>query len=186
VWFRRRPENETAEVGLSGAVEWPSRYEPIRPLIPEAGVTGVPRQREWDAVVFAEAAGIRDDPVVFVALPDGDLLVEVGDEPGDLTPLAEAVERECSRPYRAQAVRKDGDRFAVGVVAIEVAALPGTAGESVTLTVREGVRELEVDGRRGPGRDEGLERLGARAGRSFVVRAERLQDDLFEVRVDRL
>ena len=167
--------------------EWRPRYEPTLPVERlEAGVTGISRPREWDAVVTAVAPGIRDDPVVFVALPDGELLVEVGDDPGDLTALAEAVERERPLPYRAQAVRREGDGFAIGVVGIEVAELPEVEGDSVTLTVNEGVRELEVDGRRGPGRAEALERLGERAGGSYVVRAERLEGDLFEVRVDRL
>jgi hypothetical protein len=168
-------------------VEWRSRYEPTLPVDRlEAGVTGISRPREWDAVVTAVAPGIRDDPVVFVALPDGELLVEVGDDPGDLTELADAVERERPRPYRAQAVRREGDAFAVGVVGIEVAALPGTEGDSVALTVNDGVRGLEIDGRPSPGRVEALEHLGLHAGRSYVVRAERLEGDLFEVRVDRL
>ena len=168
-------------------IEWRLRYEPTLPVERlEAGVTGISRPREWDAVVTALAPGIRDDPVVFVTLPDGELLVEVGDAPGDLTALAEAVEHERPPPYRAQAVRRDGDSFAIGVVGIEVAELPETDGDSVTLTVNEGVRELEVDGRPGPGPAEALERLGKGVGGSYVVRAERLKGDLFEVRVDRL
>jgi hypothetical protein len=186
-WWRRRSEDAPPPETVSGITEWRSRYEPTLPVDRlEAGVTGISRPREWDAVVTAVAPGIRDDPVVFVALPDGELLVEVGDEPGDLTPLAEAVERERPRPYRAQAVRRDGDSFAVGVVGIEVAPLPGTEGDSVALTVNEGVRALEIDGRPSPGRAEALEELGEGAGRSYVVRAERLEGDLFEVRVDRL
>jgi hypothetical protein len=152
----------------------------------ESGVTGLSRPREWDAVVFAEAPGIHDDPVVFVALPDGDLLVEEGDEPGDLAPLAEAVERERPRPYRAQAVRKDGDRFAVGVVGIDVAELPGSEGDALTLTVRDGGRDLPGDGQLRTGPTVGLQRRGAGLGNRFAARAERLQDDVFEVRVDRL
>jgi hypothetical protein len=56
----------------------------------------------------------------------------------------------------------------------------------VALTVNDGVRGLEIDGSPSPGRAEALERLGERAGKSYVVRAERLEGDLFEVRVDRL
>jgi hypothetical protein len=186
-WWRRRRDDAPQTEVASGTVEWHSRYEPTLPVDRlESGVTGLSRPREWDAVVTAVAPGIRDDPVVFVAVPDGELLVEVGDEPGDLTALAEAVERERPRPYRAHAVRRDGDGFAVGVVGIEVAELPETNGDSVTLTANDGVRELEVDGRRGLGRTAELERLGERAGSSYVVRAERLRGDLFEVRVDRL
>jgi len=186
-WWRRRREDAPEPETASGITEWQPRYEPTLPVERlEAGVTGISRPREWDAVVTAVAPGIRDDPVVFVALPDGELLVEVGDDPGDLTPLAEAVERELPRPYRAQAVRRDGESFAVGVVGIEVADLPGTEGESVTLTVNEGLRRLEVDGGPAGGPNPALERLGEGAGSSYVVRAERLEGDLFEVRVDRL
>ena len=42
---------------------------------------GIARPREWDAVVTADAPGLRGDAVVFVALPDGELLVEDGDDP---------------------------------------------------------------------------------------------------------
>ena len=186
LWRRRREEAPLPETS-SGMVAWRSRYEPTLPVeLLESGVTGLSRPREWDAVVIVEAPRIRDDPVVFVALPEGDLLVEVGEAPGDLTSIADAVERERPRPYRAQAVRKDGNRFAVGVVGIEVAELPDAEGDAVTLTVRDGGRELTVDGELRSGSHDGLERLGARVGTSYVVRAQRLQDDLFEVRVDRL
>jgi hypothetical protein len=182
-WWRRRRDDEILREAPSGMLEWQSRYQPVPTgAWPEAGVTGLSRHREWDAVVVADAPGIRDDPVVFVALPDGGLLVEVGDEPGDLTPLADAVERDHSRPYRAQAVRKESGRFALG----EVVELPETEGDQVTLTMRDGERILELDGRREFGSNRTLERLGAGVGRNYVVRAERLQDDIFEVRVDRL
>jgi hypothetical protein len=187
LWWRRRRADAPPPEPASGREELRSRYEPTLAVERlEAGVSGLSRPREWDAVVFAEAPAIHDDPVVFVALPEGGLLVEVGDEPGDLTPLAEAVERERPRPYRAQAVRKDGDRFAVGVVGIDVAELPETEGDALTLTVRDGGRDLTVDGELRSGSSQALERLGAGVAKSFVVRAERLQGDLFEVRVDRL
>ena len=41
------------------------------------------------------------DAARFVGLEDGSLLIEEGD--GDLTPLANAIEREIARPYRATA-----------------------------------------------------------------------------------
>ena len=71
-WWRRRSEDAPPPETASGMTEWRSRYEPTLPVERlEAGVTGISRPREWDAVVTAVAPGIRDDPVMFVALPDG-------------------------------------------------------------------------------------------------------------------
>ena len=41
----------------------------------EAGITGLARQREWDAVATADAPGLPGDEAEFVALSDGRLLV---------------------------------------------------------------------------------------------------------------
>ena len=42
----------------------------------EAGITGIARLREWDAVVTVSAPGVSGDEVEFVALPDGRLVAE--------------------------------------------------------------------------------------------------------------
>ena len=55
--------------------------------------------------------------------PRGELVVEEG--PDDVEPLAAPVERELAPPYRAEAVRRDGDLWAVAARAIEVVELPG-------------------------------------------------------------
>jgi len=44
----------------------------------EAGITGLPRQKEWDAVATSDAPGTVGDEVEFVALSDGRLLVGAG------------------------------------------------------------------------------------------------------------
>jgi len=36
----------------------------------ETGIHGVPRQRQWDAVITVDAEGVVGDTVHFVALPD--------------------------------------------------------------------------------------------------------------------
>jgi hypothetical protein len=178
--FRRREplhERLAREGGLGGQ----PLEEPARPAWLEAGIHGVPRQREWDAVVAVETEEVAGDEARFVALPDGTLLVEEGDE---LEPLAAALEGTIKPPYRAEAVRRGERRWAVGARRIEVVELPDDpGGEAATVTVRDGERELVVDGDPAFGSIPALERLGAARASSFVVEARRLDGALWEVRV---
>ena len=122
-------------------------------LLDAAGIHGIHRQREWDAVATVET-DLAGDRIDFVALPDGTLVVET-DVPDDaLTPLAEAVEESVSPPYRVVAVRQDGRVWAVGAKRIELRAFPDHDGDEV---------ELVEDG--------------------HVVLGRRLDGDLFEVEV---
>jgi hypothetical protein len=183
VFFRRRREplheRLAREAGLP--LEWEPRYEVVSPpRLPEVGIHGVHRPRLWDAVVAVEAE-LPGDRFGFVGLAD-ELLVEEGDE-ADLSPLAEAVEDELPPPYRAEAVRRHGATWAVGARQIVVKELPGAPGDELELTVREGATTLLADGERSFGSVRGLERL--RDG-DYVVRASRLDGDLFELRVDAL
>jgi hypothetical protein len=141
----------------------------------EVGVHGVQRAREWDATLTTEAEGVDSDAATFVALPDGTLLVEEGPD-SSLQQLADAVERELKPPYRARAARVDGDLWGVQARRIEVREIPNQAGDSLELT-SEG---LQIDGRRVFGSVKELEDLGD------VVRAERLDGDLWEVRASAL
>ena len=164
---------------------------PVPPVEPgphwgEVGIHGVARSREWDAVVTATAPGLRQDRVQFVTLPGGDLVVEEGDADTELGTLADAVDAELAPPYRASAVRQDRDVFAVGARRVELVELPGAPGEVITLTMQDEARELEVDGDRMFGGLPALERIGTRAGPSYVVRARRLDGPLFEVEVSPL
>ena len=148
----------------------------------EAGIHGVPRARRWDAVVTANAPGLRGDTVHFVALEDDTLVVEE-DEPDDaLTPLADALETRLATPYRAEAVRRDGARWGVAGRRITVVSEPGLTGEEAELVLTRSGWALTVDGQRRLARVPALEAAG-RAGGSAeaVVRASRLVDDLWEV-----
>jgi hypothetical protein len=168
--FRR---DEPVHVRLAregGLVE----HEPRAPWR-EVGVHGVQRAREWDATVTTEAEGVDGDAATFVALPDGSLLVEDGPD-SSLQALADAVERELRPPYRARAARVDGDLWGVQARRIEVREIANQAGDSLELT-SEGLR---VDGQRAFGSVRELEGLGD------VVRAERLDGDLWEVRASAL
>lgn len=147
----------------------------------EPGIHGVARARRWDAVATAEAPGLTGDAVHFVGLADGVLVVSE-DEPAErLAPLADAVDTVLPAPYRAEAVRRSGDAWAVGASRITVLELPGLTGEAAELAVTGDGRTLHIDGRSTFGRSPELERVGEAQGAEYVVRASRLDGDLWEV-----
>ena len=181
---RREPLHEKL-ARLGGLVGRPATPPDLLGRLSGAGIHGLHRLREWDAVATVDAPPLRGERAVFVALPDGTLLVEEGDD--DVAPLAEAVEAHLAPPYRAEAVRRHQTLWAVAARAIEVVRLeedPG--GDEVTITAREGERELLVDGARTFGRFRDLERLAEDRFDAYALRAARLEDDLWEVEVSPL
>ena len=177
--FRRKPLHQRlAEEG--GLVE-----PPTRPLftgvIGETGIHGVPRERQYDAVVTVDAPDLQGASARFVGMPDGSLLLEEGD--GDLSVLADAIEQEVGRPYRAVAVRRGETQWAVAAHRLQVIELPEPGGDDVELAVRGEERTLVVDGNREFGT---LPELEALAAGDAVIRASRLDGNLWEVRVDPL
>ena len=180
--FRRsKPLHERlAEEG--GLVEPSARARPpFTGVIGETGIHGVPRERQYDAVVTTDAPDVEGASARFVALEDGSLIVDEGD--GDLTPLADAIEQEVKRPYRATAVRRGATRWAVAAHNLQVVELPEPGGDEVELAVRGDERTLVVDGNRAFGTFPDLEAL---ASGDAVIRATRLDGTLWEVRVDPL
>ena len=148
----------------------------------EAGIHGVPRARRWDAVVTADAPGLRGDTVHFVTLEDRTIVVDE-DEPDEaLAPLADALETRLAPPYRAEAVRRDGALWGVAGRGITVVAEPSLSGEEAELVLTRSGWALTVDGIHRLAHVPALEAAG-RAGGSAeaVVRASRLVDDLWEV-----
>ena len=177
--FRRKPLHQRlAEEG--GLVER-STAPLFTGVIPETGIHGIPREREFDAVAAADAPDVEGHWVRFVALEDGSLLIEEGD--GDLTPLADAIEQEVGRPYRATAVRRGESRWAIAAHRLRVIELPEPGGEEVEFVVRGEETTFVVDGTRSFGTMPELEAL---AGGDAVIRASRLDGKLWEVRVDPL
>ena len=150
-------------------------------VIPETGIHGIPRERQFDAVVAAEAPDVEGSTARFVGLEDGSLLVEEGE--GDLSPLAEAIEREVKAPYRATAIRRGEKQWAVAAHGLRAIELPEPGGDEVELVVRGEERMLVVDGNRAFGT---LPELEALVDGDAVVRAARLDGSLWEVRVDPL
>jgi hypothetical protein len=143
-----------------------------------AGIHGLQRAREWDVVVTAEAPALEGERAVFVALPDGTLVPEEGTE--DVQRLAEALDVELARPYRAEAVRRDAKLWAVAGTAIDTARLAGLAGSEVELVSHQGETTLTVDGEPAAGTIEALEREG------HAVSARRIHGDVWEVEANPL
>src|SRR5580765_915215 len=115
------------------------------------------------------------------ARADASLLVEEGE--GDLTPLADAIEQAIARPYRANAVRRGETQWAIAAHRLRVVELPEPGGDEVELVIRGEEKTLVVDGNRLFGTTPELEQLAAG---DAVIRAARLDGELWEVRVDPL
>ena len=177
--FKRKPLHQRlAEEG--GLVE-ESTAPPFTGVIPETGIHGIPRERQYDAVATTGAPDVQGDAARFVGLEDGSLLVEEGD--GDLTALADAIEQEIARPYRATAVRRGETRWAVAAHSLRVVQLPEPGGDEIELVLNGEEKTLVVDGNRSFGTMPELEGL---ADGNAVIRAARLDGTSWEVRVDPL
>jgi hypothetical protein len=154
-----------------------------RSLLPFERLSGevtAARPRRWDAVVSAEAGGVRGGDVDFVTLPDGSMVVDGGEAEGDLTPLAEAVETRIAAPYRAHGTRQGERVWAVAARQIEVVSFAAD-GDEITLSEHGGNRTMTVDGEQTVASIPALEEVGRRQGDSYVVRAQRIDGDLWEV-----
>jgi hypothetical protein len=179
LWRRESLHERLAREG--GLTDGAPPSELARPAWDKSGIHGVHRPREWDAVVTVdvEAAG---DSATFVALPDGTLLLE-SDAEVDLDPFADALEGAVEAPYRAEAVRRTGNRWAVGARRLELIELPEVGGDALSLSEHDGERTLLVDGARTFGSLPPLERRARERFKSYVVEADRLDGDLWEVRI---
>jgi hypothetical protein len=185
-WWRREPLHEKlAREG--GVILDRDSGEGARPPWDKAGIHGVPRPRQWDAVVSVEASDVPGDELGFVALPDGRLVVEDGAPADRVASLAAAVEQTLDPPYRAEAVRRTPAVWAIAARTIDVASLPGMPGEAVTVSVRDQEHTTLVDGERWLASLPAVEHLSAERGLvDYVVEATRLDGDLWEVRVSPL
>ena len=144
------------------------------------GVDGVPRPRRWDAVAPAQAPGLTGNEVHFVALPNGDLVVDENQPENTLAPLAEAIEQTLRPPYRAEAIRRDGESWGVAARRIDVAVFEAD-GDELEVVANDDGRTLVVDGEQAFGGVPELQRIGERQGITYVVRARRLEGTFWEV-----
>jgi hypothetical protein len=143
------------------------------------------RPAEFDVVMTAELPQLSGDQVEFAALPNGELIVDEEQGDGDLSSLADEVEQEVGAPYRVVARREEGDRWKVAAREIDVVELT-LRGDEIELVCEGGVRELRVDGEPSSAEIPELARAEEALGSDFVVQADRLDGDLWEIRASPL
>ena len=194
--FRRKPEETLNEIELREAgldIERGDSPKQDRPDSPEVSSQwadslgrAMARPAMWDLVTSVNAPGIGGDTVEFATLPAGDLIVDTESGDGDLSPLADAVEKQLKPPYRVLARREDGDVWGIAAREIDVVELHLAEGDEIELVENEGVTELRVDGEPRNEPIPELERAGETLGSDFVVQADRLDGDFWELRVSAL
>jgi hypothetical protein len=191
-FFRREeplPEKLARESGLDfpRSVEEPHGLpviDPDHPLWRIAGIHGIPRAREWDAVLTAIAPDLPGDEADFVALPDGTLFTDEDLPAGALEPIAEAFGGLIDPPYHAVALRQDEDVWSAGAMRVAVVEVPEEVdGDQVDLVVNDGERKMLVDEAESRAEIPSLEDFAAQQFGSFVLHASRLDETLWEVTV---
>ncbi len=191
--FFRREEPLHEKLAREGGLDFPrSVHEPAglptmdpeHPLWRIAGIHGIPRAREWDAVLTAIAPELPGDEAEFVALPDGTLYTD-DDLPDDaLAPLADAFDGLIDAPYHAFALRQEEDVWSAAALRVGVVEVPEDVdGDQVDLAVNDGERTIRVDGAESRAEIPSLEDFAAQQFGSFVLRASRLDETLWEVTV---
>jgi hypothetical protein len=208
--FRRHKSDETlneqalADAGLDTpenvepeAVE-PDPYEgePLEPVDPYAGdppeledlwLRAMARPGEYDTVVTVHAPKIPGESVAFATLPSGELIVDSEQGDADLSAFAEAVEEHLKPPYRVIARRHEEDVWSVAGRGIDVLELDFEGGDGIELASVDGTIERKVDGEPYDEPIPVLEKAGQAAnGEDYVVQAERLDGNLWEVRASPL
>jgi hypothetical protein len=144
------------------------------------------RPAVWDVVTTVHAAGIAGDRVEFATLPAGDVIVDTETGDADLSPIADTVEKQLQPPYRVLARSEGDDLWSVAARAIDVVELEFDGGDEIELVENDGNTELRVDGEPWPQAIPELERAGETLGTDFVVQADRLDGDFWEIRASAL
>jgi len=174
--------------GLSDELAGGAAQQGIQTTVPMPSdllaVHGIPREREWDAVASAQAPDLPGEHVEYVALADGTLVVDEDVPEGSLSLLADALEGQISPPYHGYAFWQQDDVWAVAAKRVQIAEVPeDVPGDEVELTVNNGARSTVVDGEESRVEIPSLESFASQQFGSFVLRASRLDDLLWEVTV---
>jgi hypothetical protein len=191
--FFRREEPLHEKLAREGGLDFPRSVEepdgpplidPDHPLWRIAGIHGIPRAREWDAVLTAIAPDLPGDETDFVALPDGTLFTEEDLPAGALEPIAEAFGGLIDPPYHAVALRQDDDVWSAAAMRVAVVEVPEEVdGDLVDMVVNDGERKVLVDEAESRAEIPSLEDFAAQQFGSFVLHASRLDETLWEVSV---
>jgi hypothetical protein len=198
--FRRQKETLNEQLLREAQLDDEQEAEPTEPhpadpfagTYPAADVMGIWRRAmarpgEYDAVVSVHAPDVSGDSVEFATLPNGDVIVDTEQGDADLSPLADAVEQHVDPPYRVVARRGEGDVWSVAARGIDVLEFDFSDGDEIELASVGGELDLRVDGKPWSGHIPALEHAGEAAqGEDYVVQAERLDGDLWEVRASPL
>jgi hypothetical protein len=171
---------ETQPAPLDPLREFRQTFDRAGGLVAAAGLPA--RPRDWDTFVTVQAPDVQGDQVEFVALPDGSLLVETEEGDAALDPLASAIEERLEPPYRARAARQTDSLWAVSASRIEVARFEAD-GDRIELSQTAEGKSLRVDDMPSFGSIPALEQLGQAVGPAYAAHAERLDADLWEVKV---
>jgi hypothetical protein len=190
--FRKNETYNEQMLREAGLLDW-QQDRPPDPAPPPSLLSrlGVPdgsslSPREWDATVTATAPGLTGSRIEFTSLPGGDLLVDTEDDAGDLSPLADALDQGLQPPYKALAVRQNGDLWAAAARRIRTAQIDFANADTLELSRKDSWEDLRVDGEPSGADIPRLRQLGEAQGSDFYVKAERLDGDLWEVRVSAL
>jgi len=164
----------------------PAPYDPYDGTYPAQSTFGVwtramARPAQYDAMTTAHVPGVAGDKAEFATLPDGDVIVDVETGDADLSPFADAVEKHLRPPYRALARREDGDLWAIAARQIDVLHFSFDGGDGIEVIRNEGTQTVTVDGKPWTTPIPALEQAGEELGGHFVVHADRLDGDLWEV-----
>ena len=192
--FLRRDEPLHEKLAREGGLDFPrSTHDLAAPLDPDhplqqiAGIHGVPRPREWDAVASAEAPGVPGDELEFVVLDDGTLIVDEDVPEGVLSPLADALEISIDPPYHAYARRREQDVWAAAAFGVDVVQVrEELPGDTVSIAVQDGLREALVGGQPYGDRIQSLEQFAEADFEAYVLEGTRIDGELWEVTVSPL
>ena len=190
-FFRRRQETLNEQLLREAQLDDVQETERAH-ADPADDVTGVWRRAmarpgEYDAVVSVHAPDVAGDAVEFATLANGDVIVDTVQGDADLSPFADAVERQVEPPYRVVARRGEGDLWSVAARGIDVLEVQFSGGDEIELASVGGSLDVRVDGEPWSGHIPALEHAGEAAdGEDYVVQAERLDGDLWEVRASPL
>ena len=140
------------------------------------------RPREWDSVALVDAPEPAGSSTRFVVLPDGSHIDEGDVDRTGVASIVHLIDHEP--PYRAEAVRRDGSTWAVGIRAILVVELPSSVlGDELELVWDGHERTTLVGGTPRLASVSELEVLAATRFDTWVVRAQRLRDEYWEVEI---
>jgi hypothetical protein len=211
--FRRRKEetlNEQMlrEAGIAEDGDTPEPDAPVEPDAPEELVTpegfdpyagtypaeqwlgtltrAMARPGVWDLMTTVHAPGVAGDTVEFATVPAGDMIIDTETGDADLSPFADEVEKHLKPPYRVLARREDEDLWSLAARVIDVVELKVDQGDEIELVENEGNTELRIDGEPSQQAIPELEHAGEALGSDFVVQADRLDGDLWEIRASAL